>query len=127
MNLKINGLILLGGLILGAYGGYKLGARREPAADVSQPVQAKANSNAKVTKTTKPSGEVVEVVECGASAQAQLPPLKAIKPSYSVGIIGLKQLDAITAEIRLAQTPFLLGVIIPRSLPDSKLSLRMEF
>lgn len=121
MNLKINAAFLLVGCALGFFVANKLKSN----APDTPPAVAKAFGMAKAQKVTKANGDVVETLECG--AQAELKPMPAAKKNYSVGLVGLKSVEALSMDARLGSLPVFVGAQINKNLNESKLSIRMEF
>lgn len=122
MNLKLNAAILLVGCAVG----YFLANKFKPVAPDAPPAVAKASGVAKAQKVTKANGDVVETLECGSAAQASAP-IMQVKKNYSVGLIGLKGVEALSVDARLGSLPVFVGAQINKNLNESKLSLRMEF
>jgi hypothetical protein len=125
MNLKLSLAALALGLLLGCYIGSRLAKPSDLPAVV---VKTASSGNVKATKVTKPTGEVVETLECAAqtSAVAEVNPIVLVKRSkYSVAVIGLKDIEAVQADARLGDLPLFAGGIANKD--NFKLSLRWEF
>lgn len=122
MNLKLNAAILLVGCAVG----YFLANKFKPVAPDAPPA-VKASGSASVKKVTKPNGEVTETLECASQAEAKPSQPVVIKKNYSVGLVGLKGLEAVSVDARLGNLPVFVGAIVNQKLEDSKIHLRMEF
>ena len=127
MNIKIEALkaitfIAIGGFLFVNYWPKDKIDKTEP----QQPT-AKSSGKAVAKKVTKANGDIEESLECVTYSELKPSPSVVVKKNYSIGLVGLKEIEALSLDARIGQLPVFVGIIANKNLDQSKLLLRMEF
>lgn len=112
MNLKLNGLILIIGVLAGAFSAYKLMPKPLPQ------VITKTDVKTKIVRIVQPDGKIIETTE----QQAISNTIAIVKKKYGVGVYSNK---SIFGEIRLSDLPLFL--IADTNFKEHKVGIKLEF